>query len=340
MEAKAITYTNNGDVNTVLGETSFTVGPAQNCVTVKTLSTPVNPLDVAQVTGGYRGGNAVTLDGAQVYVPGNEGLYEVILSDSPLYEPGNWVIPKLPGLGTWRTHAQVLLASDPAPFIVIDKAIGFEAARTIMINPPTAVGLFSQFVQDWRLGDWLIQNAGNSQVSQFVAELAKANKVKVISVVRDGRGRMANQLEARGATVVVEELEFLSDDYPAKLAKIVGDAGVRLALDSLGGPTTTQMMRCLGERGQLVTYGQLGGQPVSYPGMVMLQKSLEAKLFWLTKQTFADPEWKVATVERCVELFREGVLTPGEVHEIHYDGDLLGAYKQAFASSGKHLVIF
>lgn len=335
----ALSYDTNGPVDQVLTEVKYTTPPPSqaNFVTARTLATLVNPLDVMQIVGGYRLGNVVDLGSTTANVPGNDGLFEVVALTLDKYQVGDWVIPALPGMGTWRTLvAATVVPEGVLPFITVDKRIGRKAAEVLTINPPTAVALFHH-VQDWRPGQWIVQNAGNSQVSHYVAQLARSRGVKVLLVVRDRlyNINVADQLKANGATKVVTELELLSGDV-----RVDGD--VRLALDSVGGPTTEAMMHLLADRGTLVTYGVVSCQPVSYPGRLAFAKTLTATGFWLTKQLLADPQWKINIINTCVDLFRDGVFSVGD--DITYveatPSTLKQTYVRAIQASGKHVVVY
>lgn len=339
MEGTAITFEKNGPVAEVLRATPFQEqlpNGDEEYVVVKLLATPVNPLDVMQVSGGYRGGNQVRLNGDDYFVAGNEGLYEVVKLTLDHYQQGNWVIPTLPGFGTWRLGAVVKIdRSSHLPFIVIDKQIGEQAARVIMINPPTAFALFHSV--NWNKGEWLVQNAGTSQVSQYVAQLAAHHGVKVLSVVRDASSEA--RLKQRGATVVVSEKEYLLDGFD--ISKVTAAGVVRLALDLVGGATTGGLFRDLSDGGHFVTYGVISKQPITVSGQVLFAKSITATGFWLTKKLNGDPQWKIDTVHQCVELFAKGVFTPDtDVGLVSAGPDLLAAYQQAISQKGKQIVVF
>lgn len=337
MTEVALTYTTNGPVDQVVSQTTYNKPELQpNLVTVRTLATLVNPLDVMQITGGYRQGNVVDLGTTTANVPGNDGLFEVVETTLDKYQIGDWVIPALPGLGTWRTLVTVpVVPHGVLPFITVDKRIGIKAAQVLMINPPTALALFD-YVKDWQPGQWVVQNAGNSQVSQYVAQLARARGVHVLLVVRDASfDTVAPQLLAGGAYRVVPESQLLA-------GAVSLDGDVRLALDSVGGPTTAAMMNLLTDRGTMVTYGVMLGQPVSYSGHLVFSKTLTATGFWLTKRLLADPQWKINIVTRCVELFRDGVFSvPSDITYVSTSPSRLKqTYVDAIAGHGKHVIVY
>lgn len=94
--------------------------------------------------------------------------------------PGSWVIPVIPGLGTWSSH--VIAPADawypiPSDFPITDGA-------TLMVNPCTAYRMLSDFV-DLKRGDVVVQNGATSGVGTAAIQIAAARGIKTINVVRD-----------------------------------------------------------------------------------------------------------------------------------------------------------
>jgi trans-2-enoyl-CoA reductase len=85
-----------------------------------------------------------------------------------------------PYTGTWRQQVVVKAADIAVKFPSEGDAIQM---AMIMANPPTA-WLLLKTVVDLQPGDWVIQNAGNSAVGQYVMQLAKIYGFKTVNVVR------------------------------------------------------------------------------------------------------------------------------------------------------------
>ena len=353
---KATTYSAPGsDLPNVLQQTTFVIDEAAiqpNDVVVKTLATPINPSDVAQIFGGYNDAVPSTRLGSDttpqpLSVGGNEGVFKVIQIGSNVknYEVGDVVIPKLPGFGTWRTHAVVDITqdSDLTPFIKVND-LTIDQAATISINPSTAYQLLHQFVKDWKSGDWIIQNAGNSQASKYLTQLAKLINVNVLSIVRDGKPQeLYDELYELGATKVLSESEFLHPEFNIEdVTK--GEGNVRLTLNSIGGETVGGLVKGLSRNGVLATYGVLGGGKISYDGRIQLFKNISTRAYWLTANTKANPQSKVDTVEAVSKLFKEGKLKVAAYDKVKFDstGDLKATILNTIgkSKSGKQVVIY
>jgi trans-2-enoyl-CoA reductase len=343
IETKAITYTEFGNLSQVLNETSYTIDVSSlsgNQVLIKTLATPINPSDKVQILGVYAKGQLHTINDREVYIGGNEGLFRVekVGPDSKL-QTGDWVLPGSPGYGTWRTS--VLTTDDDLIKISSDSdSLTFEQAATIAVNPPTALQLIEE-IPDWNENDWIIQNMGGSQVSTYVTQIASHLNIKTISIVRSGKSQeYIDGLKALGATVVVSEDEFSKDDFFINLPKLTNHGKIRLALDSLGGPTTAGLVKALSEDGLLLTYGALSGQNISYPGGYQLLKNLTIRPYWLTRNTKANPQSKYDTINKVIEYYKNGTIKSVPFNTVEYNGNLLETYKKAIETSGKQVVVF
>ncbi|KAL8759744.1 MAG: hypothetical protein Q9199_000550 [Rusavskia elegans] len=108
-------------------------------------------------------------------------------------------------------------------------------------------------VEDMRTlkpGDWIIQNAGTSVISQLVVQIAHLRGVKVISVIRDRDN--TNLPAVQNADVVLCESELPAGDT------LLGKRVV-LGLDSVFGTAAANLACCISNHGTFVNYGQLSG---------------------------------------------------------------------------------
>ena len=99
-----------------------------------------------------------------VAVPGNEACFEVVATGSSVksVKPGDWVIPRAAGLGTWRTHLQV---DEEVVLRVNKEGLTPPQVATVSVNPVTAWHLLKGIV-DLREGDWFVHNGANSGVGR------------------------------------------------------------------------------------------------------------------------------------------------------------------------------
>lgn len=229
MRVTAVTYTEtNKDVAKVLTNTVLDIDPeklAANEILIQALATPINPSDWKQIDGSYSAPISYKVIGqdpnaAPLAVGGNEGVFRIIAKGSGVttYTVGDWVILKLTGFGTWRTHAIVQVTDDNKDplIVVLSEELGLltlDEASTISTNPSTAYQLFTYYIKDWDpLGnDWIVTNAGNSFVSKYLFQIARHFNVKTLAVVRNKPDwdLVVAELTNLGATHVVKEEDFV-----------------------------------------------------------------------------------------------------------------------------------
>ncbi|KAK6463744.1 mitochondrial 2-enoyl thioester reductase [Scheffersomyces coipomensis] len=364
IEANAVTFTERGfDFANVLHSTKYSIDPTKlksDELIVKALTTSINPSDLGIIGAAYGAPPKLFHDlqtSEPVHIPGNETLLRVeyVGSDIKDYKVGDWVIPKNVGFGSWRSHAVVSTAEDKTPLIVLsndeDDSFTLEQGATIMINPCTAYQILGQFIHDWKDdgNDWVIQNAGNSQVAKYLTQFTTLKNIKSISVIRDGKSdEEIKELYDLGATKVITESEFLKPEFIKEtLPSWIGSKGnVRLAINSVGGPTTAQLVSSLSQDGYFVTFGMIGGQPISYNGGEQLQKNITTKAYWLTANTKRDPESKVKTVVDLLKLYKDGKLkdVPFEKNIVKVGvDDIKSVFLQGIVKSktnGKQIIVY
>lgn len=354
VEGTAATYTTPGsDFANVLKPTNFkidfdAVKPSQ--LVLKALASPINPADLSQIVGGYnepkRFTDLGTTPNDPVSVGGNEGVFKVVHVGSDAgseFKVGDHVIPLLPSFGTWRSYA----TAEPKDLIKVN-GISVDQASTISINPSTAYQILNQYVTDWDTkggNDWIVQNSGNSQVSKFVIQLAKAlYNVNVISVIRDGKPQeVTDELIKLGAKHVINESEFTKEDFD--ITKYTNGGNVRLALNGSSDPTVPSLVKSLSKNGTLVSFGVVGGTKIEYDARLQLFKNLSTRSFWLTANTYANPDLKKDTVEKLVEIYKTGKISDVPYNKVSYKAgqDLAKLVVDAIAESkksGKQVIFY
>uniref|UniRef100_A0A2K6V4K8 Enoyl-[acyl-carrier-protein] reductase, mitochondrial n=1 Tax=Saimiri boliviensis boliviensis TaxID=39432 RepID=A0A2K6V4K8_SAIBB len=242
-------------------------------VLVKMLAAPINPSDINMIQGNY--GLLPELPA----VGGNEGVAQVVAVGSSVtrLKPGDWVIPATAGLGTWRTEA---VFSEEA-LIQVPNDIPLESAATLGVNPCTAYRMLMDFEQ-LQPGDSVIQNASNSGVGQAVIQIAAALDLRTINVVRDRPDiqKLTDRLKSLGAEHVITEEELRRPEMK-NLFKDMPQP--RLALNCVGGKSSTELLRHLARGGTMVTYGGMAKQPVIASVSLLIFKDLKLRGFWLSQ---------------------------------------------------------
>ncbi|XP_036253097.1 enoyl-[acyl-carrier-protein] reductase, mitochondrial isoform X1 [Molothrus ater] len=303
-------YERHGEAADVVQLKDLEVPKLGDCdVHVKMLAAPINPADINMIQGTY------PLLSPLPAVGGNEGVGEVLEVGRRVkaLKPGDWVIPADAGLGTWRTHGvfpEEMLLKVPSDIPML-------CAATLSVNPCTAFRLLADF-ESLAPGDSVIQNAANSGVGQAIIQIARASGIKTINVVRDrpDLAKLVERLMALGADHVITE-EMLRKPEMKDIFKSIPRP--RLALNCVGGKSTTEMLRHLQPKGTMVTYGGMAKQPVMVPVSAFIFRDVRLRGFWMTqwrKDHAQDQESMAAMMDALCQLIHRGQLTAPACTEV------------------------
>lgn len=285
-------------------------------VLVQMLAAPINPLDIHVLRGAYPVKPRFQV--ASEPIAGFDGVGKVIGcgEDVKGLSVGDTVIPKGYGLGTWRTHA------------VID------AWQLLKIKPPTQMAFAAMLktvvlpafllVEDMKTlepGDWVVQNAGSSAISQMVSQMVRIKGGHTISILRDRPDTEASRIVKAAiqnvSDVMVEEGEVATSD-------IAKDRNVVLALDSVWGSSARQMVNLLSIGGLFVNYGQFDGggksSSISLTHEDLFWKSITFRSFRSTTQSARRTEDElIHLLAYFVDLFNSGLLTLPKLNVIEWN---------------------
>ncbi|XP_049876236.1 enoyl-[acyl-carrier-protein] reductase, mitochondrial-like [Pectinophora gossypiella] len=241
-------------------------------VLVRMLAAPVNPADINTIQGKY----PVKVE--LPCIPGNEGvgIVEEVGGNVQNISKGNKVIVTKPVQGTWRDIATF----DEDVLMVVPDNLGVVEAATLTVNPCTAYRMLTDFQPVKEKGLVVIQNGANSACGQNVIQICKSWGVKNINIVRNRPdiADLKKYLEDLGATYVLTEEEVRSTTI-FKEKKIEKPS---LALNCVGGKSSTEMLRHLQHSGKMVTYGGMSRDPVIIPTSAFIFKNVSFHGFWMT----------------------------------------------------------
>ena len=172
--------------------------------------------------------------------------------------------------GTWASRAVVsasalvkVARSKPSKG---RKALTEEAAATLTVNPASAYRLLKDFVDLDRF-DWIIQNGANSAVGTAIISICREWGINSINVIRDKPAFVGtsfsfliiltisfreelDEIRARltelGATHVITTSELAAKSIRGQVAEWTKKKPIRLGLNCVGGPSTTDLARLLG----------------------------------------------------------------------------------------------
>lgn len=280
---------------------------------VKVVAAPINPSDLLTLTGEY---------GRLPQLPafaGNEGVGRVAaLGPQATGPPVGALVLLPPGGGSWSTHVVV----DAAALLPLpDDGDPLQLAM-MTINPPTAALLLREHVALGE-GDWAIQNAANSAVGIYLAQLARREGRRTVAVVR--RQDAVSAAEENGADVVVVDGEDLAD----RVAEATGGAQIRLGIDAVGGAATGRLADCLAPSATLVNYGRMSGEPCQVQPDAFVFRDLTMRGFWLAR--WFQQTSQAARRELLVEIAQ--LISTGTLHAPIHATFEVGRIKQAVAEA-------
>jgi NADPH:quinone reductase-like Zn-dependent oxidoreductase len=270
-------------------------GPGQ--VRVRMIATPINPSDLLVVRGEY--GRLPTLPAT----PGFEGVGVVEATGGGFL---SWLrrgrrVAVLNGHGgNWQEKVIV-----PARQVVpLPSSIPDEQAASFFVNPATVVIMIRYLLRVPR-DAWLIQTAAGSALGRMIIRLARVDGLRTINVVR--RRQQAEELLRLGGNAVI----CTSDEsIEQRVSDITGDAGVRFAVDAVGGATASAVVRAMAFDGRMLVYGTLSGEPMSLDPRALMVGSKRVEGFWLSNWVREQRPLQLLRLFRQLKrLISAGVLT-------------------------------
>lgn len=307
-------------------------------VHLKMLAAPVNPADINQIQGTYPLKNP-----GRWHVGGNEGVARVLAvkrratdcggsakkvesvpAPVPL-QPGDLVIPNSGALGTWREQ---LVTSSRNLYRLPSSAkeLPLEVIATLLVNPPTAWRLLTDFGH-LSPGDVVIQNGANSAVGRYVIQMARARGLRTVNIIRDRPGyeQLEQELLSLGATVVVKAERFSLLETRSYIREhLLGGALPRLGLNCVSGLATMDMADFLEPSSSLVTYGGMSRrQPVISTGALIF-KDIRFLGFWMSRwyqQATVNEQLareRDQMLQNIIEMFRQGQLKAPCLHRLSF----------------------
>jgi mitochondrial enoyl-[acyl-carrier protein] reductase / trans-2-enoyl-CoA reductase len=330
-QARALVFSQHGDPSSVLTLHHHSIPPpTATQLTLRFLTSPINPADINQIQGVYPSRPPFTTalgTSAPSAVAGNEGVAEVIATgkDVTSVAKGDWVIMWRTAMGTWRTHMQC----DEGEVLKIDDKTGLTPLQvgTVSVNPCTAYRMLKDFVPwEWGRGEWFVQNGANSGVGRAAIQLGREWGLKSINIVRKretGWAEMVEELKGLGATVVVSEEDAVGRGWRGMVKEWTNGARepVRLGLNCVGGKSAGAVAKVLSQGGEMVTYGAMSKKPTELPAGLLIFQGCVFRGFWVSQWSDKHPVEKKQTVEDVLRMTREGRFQDIPVEEVKWGLD-------------------
>ena len=288
-------YTERGPVpQASIDAVEFTPPPlTQGQALIKVLAAPINPSDVLTLTGVY--GMLPPLPA----IGGNEGVGVVAeLGPGTTSPPVGQTVLLPVGGGTWASH----MVAEASKLMPLPNGVDPLQLAMMTVNPPTAHLMLQEFV-DLQAGEYVIQNAANSGVGEYLIQLAKIRGLKTVNIVR--RESAVAAVAAMGGDVVLVDGPGLAK----RVAESTENAKIRLAIDAVGGKSTDNLANCLAQGGTLVNYGMMSGESCVMSPSSFVFRDVTLRGFWLALWfRKATPPQQMAVFGELAKLIATGKL--------------------------------
>ena len=300
---KAIRFEAFGEPSEVLRVVELpTPEPGPNEVRVRMIASPINPSDLLTIRGKY--GVMPSLP----FTPGYEGVGVVDRAGPGVIGKllvGRRVAVLSQDGGNWAEYTVV-----PALRVVpVPKDLPDDQVASFFVNPATALAMVRHVLRVPK-GAWLLQSAAGSTLGRMIIKLGKHDGFRTINVVR--RPEAVDELKRLGGDSVI-----CSTDGPIgdQVRQVVGESGVRYAIDPVGGTTGSGVFDALGDDGRMLVYGTLDQNPLAIDPRRMIAAKRVLEGFYLGHWAASRPKWKMIALFRQIsDLIRRGVLAsePGD----------------------------
>ena len=295
---------------------------ADDDVLVRVQLAPVGPADIGTFWGRYPRQNP------ESNVPGIEalGVVEAIGSKVSDLSIGDRVLV----LPTHTWSEQLLLKRGQV--VRVSNEGDIFQQFTLKSNGATAALLLSSIV-DLQAGEWVVQNAANSTVGQYIVQIARARGIRTVNLVRNETA--ASQVRKFGGDLVVID----GPNAVSEIHKGTEGARIVLGIDCIAGEATTQIADTLAEGGTVVVFGGLSGQPAQVRALQLIAKDVAVRGFWITRWFLRTP---TADVQRLITELdgmaaKRALVT--EVSSLHKLSDIKTALRNASAGGRNGKVV-
>jgi NADPH:quinone reductase len=266
---KAIVFDQFGepaDVLKVRDMPTPTPGPGE--VRVRMIASPVNPSELLVVRGRY---------GVLPHLPATPGFEGVGVVD----QVGSGILGHLVkgkrvtvingNGGNWAEY--VVIPARQARPVAAD--IPDEQVASFFVNPATVLAMVRHVLAVPK-GEWLLQSAAGSTLGRMIIKLGRHDGFKTLNVVR--RREAIDELKALGGDAVIATSVGPIEE---QVGRLTAGAGVRFAVDPVGGATGTGLFRSLAADGRLLVYGSLANEPLQVDTRLMIAGKRVIEGFWL-----------------------------------------------------------
>jgi NADPH:quinone reductase len=246
-------------------------------------------------------------EGAGVVEAVGPGVKDVSVGDRVVYADG-----PLGAYATARIYPADRLVRIPDGVSDIQAAASF-------LRGVTARMLLKE-VAPLQRDDVVLFHAAAGGVGLLFAQWARALGVRVI-------GTVSNEAKAAAARQAgcIEVIDYVKEDFLARVRDLTGGEGVAAVYDSIGRDTFMKSLEVLRPRGVLVPFGQASGSPPAFDPFLLAPKALHVT--WPGRHIYTASRQQLET--SAADLFdaiREGILEVGPSRTYAFE-DIISAHR-------------
>lgn len=297
---KAVVFHELGDVALGRLETVPRPEPSAGEVRIGVRAVPVNFVDLVTISGKYQFRPSLP------FIPGKgpagvveaigAGVTDVAVGDRVLAmaEYGGYAdavvvdqrhVYRMPDGLSFEGAASMSLAFDTAWMALRDRARLAEGETVLVLGATGAVGLAA------------VQLARAMGAAQVIGSASSADK--------------ADQVLAAGADAVIDvSRDDLRDSIREQVVALVGDAGVDVVIDPLGGDSFDGAVRALAWRGRLVIVGFASGRIPTLKINYLMLKNIEVSGLQISDYRKRTPELVRTCFEEVFQWFENNEVRP------------------------------
>ncbi|GAA4941044.1 zinc-binding dehydrogenase [Algibacter agarivorans] len=244
--------------------------PERNEVLVKVVFAPINPSDLATLTGYYGFKNPTPI------VPGGEGSGEVVAAGPGVM--ASYFLGKRVACTGWGTGGGVwseyVVKSVKGGVLSLNKSLSLEQGAMSFINPLTA----SAFIDISKKGKHkaILLTAAASSLGKMVNRLGRNEGIQIINVVR--RDSQVDLLKTQGADIVLNSND---EEFEQQLHDACHKTNTRLAFDAVAGSLTNQLLKAMPPNSKVTVFSALSRQAVQASPDLLIFENKSIDSFWL-----------------------------------------------------------
>jgi trans-2-enoyl-CoA reductase len=156
------------------------------------------------------------------------------------------------------------------------ETVSAQQLALVPINFSTAYLMLRHIVK-LEAGDWVVQNAANSNVGYYLIRLCQRWGLRTVNIVR--REEHLAQLRNAGGDLNLVD----GADLTERVRQFLDGGRLRLAIDAIAGDAPTRLGGCLDTGGIIANYGTLSGEPCRIPGEMLFLKDLTLQGFFTAR---------------------------------------------------------